>query len=136
MNDLIVLHSSGVPIYKQLMSQIERLILKGNYMQGDALPSTRKVALELKINFMTVSKAYGLLEEKGYVKRLRGQGMIVAQLEDEKSMQEKNDLLSEMINKLILESKSIGISSEHLRKLVMENISKDNSLNVDKNISV
>jgi len=69
--------SSGVPIYKQLFNQIERMVLSGYFAQGDTLPSVRQVAADLEVNPMTVSKAYGLLEERGYLTRLRGNSSLL-----------------------------------------------------------
>ena len=69
--------SSGIPIYRQLMTQIRSLIASGKLAPGEYLPSVRQVALELQINPMTVSKAYSQLELEGVVRLVRGQGMQV-----------------------------------------------------------
>lgn len=131
MDQFVISPSSGVPIYKQLLSQIERMILNGYYSQGDSLPSVRQVAVDLEINPMTVSKAYGLLEERGYVTRLRGRGMIVAKRDEEKSTQEKLDLLSAMIDKLISESQMSGINNQQLSALFTAHILKADDTNQD-----
>lgn len=115
--------SSGVPIYKQLLSQIERMILNGYFEQGASLPSVRQVATDLDINPMTVSKAYGLLEERGYVERLRGKGMIVAKRDDEVSEKEKLMMLNTMIKDLILEAQLIGVSEQQLLAIFVEQTS-------------
>ncbi|WP_435276354.1 GntR family transcriptional regulator [Psychrobium sp. nBUS_13] len=115
--------SSGVPIYKQLLSQIERMILNGYFAQGDSLPSVRQVATDLDINPMTVSKAYGLLEERGYVERLRGKGMIVAKRDEEVSEKEKLTMLSTMIKDLISEAQLIGVSQQQLLAMFVEQTS-------------
>ena len=117
--------SSGVPIYKQLLSQIERMILNGYFAQGDSLPSVRQVATDLDINPMTVSKAYGLLEERGYVERLRGKGMIVAKRDDEVSEKEKLTMLNTMIKDLISEAQLIGVSQQQLLAMFVEQTSEN-----------
>ncbi|WP_306395780.1 GntR family transcriptional regulator [Telluria beijingensis] len=66
------------PIYRQLVDQVRRLVAGGQLAPGDALPSVRDVALQLAVNPMTVSKAYGLLEHEGVLERRRGVGMLVA----------------------------------------------------------
>ena len=71
--------SSGVPIYRQIVEQVEALVAGGTLQPGTTLPSVRTVAAELAINPMTVSKAYGQLEAAGLVQRLRGRGMQVCQ---------------------------------------------------------
>jgi GntR family transcriptional regulator len=70
--------SATVPIYRQIVDQVERLIAGGSLRAGDELPSVRAVAALHAVNPMTVSKAYSLLEGQGLVQRLRGQGMVVA----------------------------------------------------------
>ncbi|MGB0835157.1 MAG: GntR family transcriptional regulator [Psychrobium sp.] len=123
MDQFMISPSSGVPIYKQLLSQIERMILNGYFEQGASLPSVRQVATDLDINPMTVSKAYGLLEERGYVERLRGKGMIVAKRDDEVSEKEKLMMLNTMIKDLILEAQLIGVSEQQLLAIFVEQTS-------------
>ena len=69
---------SGVPIYRQLMDQIRRLVAGGQLPAGAALPSVRDLAAEHAVNPMTVSKAYALLEAEGLLERNRGKPMTVA----------------------------------------------------------
>lgn len=76
---LFTLHpESGIPIYRQLMDQIRRLIAAGQLQAGSELPSVRDVALEHAVNPMTISKAYALLEAEGLLVRNRGKPMTVA----------------------------------------------------------
>ncbi len=77
-NFLFQLHpTSGVPIYRQLMEQVQAHIHAGRLPLGEMLPSVRQIAEELQVNPMTVSKAYSLLERDGLIERVRGQGMRV-----------------------------------------------------------
>lgn len=71
--------SSGVPIYRQLVTQIAALAAGGQLVAGELLPSVRSVAATLAINPMTVSKAYSQLEADGVVERVRGTGMRVCE---------------------------------------------------------
>jgi len=73
-----IVPGSTAPIYRQLVDQVRRLVAGGQLAPGDALPSVRDVALQLAVNPMTVSKAYGLLEHEGVLERRRGVGMLVA----------------------------------------------------------
>lgn len=123
MDQFTISPSSGIPIYKQLYGQIERMVLNGYFAEGDALPSVRQVAADLEINPMTVSKAYGLLEERGYLTRLRGKGMVVAKREEEVSQQEKLTMLNEMIEKLIAEARLMGVNQTQLLTLFKNNMS-------------
>ena len=78
---------SGVPIYTQIMRQVERLILAGHLQEGAQLEQVRSVAARLKVNPMTISKAYSLLEREGFLERRRGVGLFVAPMR--KSAQER-----------------------------------------------
>jgi len=69
---------SGVPIYRQLLDQVRRMISSGQLPPGAELPSIRDLALQHAINPMTISKAYSLLEAEGLLERHRGKPMTVA----------------------------------------------------------
>jgi GntR family transcriptional regulator len=75
---MFTLHpASGVPIYRQLVEQIRRLIAGGQLPAGTELPSVRELAITHAVNPMTVSKAYSLLEAEGLLQRNRGRPMTV-----------------------------------------------------------
>ena len=67
------------PIFRQLSEKIMGQIRDGVWIEGEALPSVRSVAADLKINHLTVMKSYQLLVEQGLVEKRRGQGMFVKQ---------------------------------------------------------
>jgi GntR family transcriptional regulator len=75
---LFSLHpGSGVPIYRQLIDQIRRLVAAGQLRSGAELPSIRDLAVKYAVNPMTISKAYALLEAEGLLMRNRGKPMTV-----------------------------------------------------------
>lgn len=74
---IILNHSSMVPIYEQLMEQIKSEIIQSNLVEGEGLPSVRKLAGELRISALTVKKAYDKLEEEGFVTTIHGKGTFV-----------------------------------------------------------
>ena len=125
MDQFTISPSSGVPIYKQLFSQIERMVLNGYFTVGDHLPSVRQVAINLEVNPMTVSKAYGLLEERGYLTRLRGKGMVVAQRDEAVSEQEKFKVLNKMISDLLTQAQQMGVNEQEVIALVTASASKN-----------
>jgi GntR family transcriptional regulator len=71
---------SGLPLYRQIMDQVRRMIVAGRLVPGDRLPSVRDLAVTLQINPLTVGKAYGELEREGTVEMRRGLGMFVRPL--------------------------------------------------------
>ncbi|NQZ23825.1 MAG: GntR family transcriptional regulator [Colwellia sp.] len=112
--------SSGIPIYKQIFEQVERMIANGYLVEGTLLPSVRQVANNIDVNPMTISKAYGLLEERGYLTRLRGKGMMVAHQSEEKSKKEKMMILDKMIAELVSDAVQMGINKQELLTLIAD----------------
>ena len=74
--------SSSIPLYMQLRNQIVIGIAEGKLMPGEKLPTIRGLAEESGINMMTVSKAYQLLKQEGYIHTDRRSGAVVAPRED------------------------------------------------------
>jgi GntR family transcriptional regulator len=117
--------SSGEPIYRQLIDQIQRLIASGKLAPGDFLPSVRQVAAELAVNPMTISKAYGLLESHGRVVRVRGKGMAIAEQANSESEEARLGQLSDCADVLIEQAKQLGLSQEATSKWLSEYIKKE-----------
>lgn len=76
--DIIISNSSTVPIYGQIGSQIETLIMTGRLQAGDRLPSIRALANDLRISAITTKRAYAELEAKGFIESVPGKGCFVA----------------------------------------------------------
>ena len=72
-------HSSGLPVYRQLVDQVQGAIASGRLRPGDQLPTIRKVAVDLAINPNTVSRSYRELEQSGAVETQHGTGCFIAQ---------------------------------------------------------
>jgi GntR family transcriptional regulator len=105
--------SSSVPIYKQIVDQVQRMVLGGNLETGADLPSVRTVASQHAINPMTVSKAYSQLEVMGLIQRVRGQGMIVAATTSKpKSLKQRLELLRPVIRSAATQARELDISLE------------------------
>jgi len=69
--------SSGLPVYRQIIDQVRRMMVSGRLAAGDRLPSIRDLAVQLRINPLTVGRAYGDLEREGLIEMRRGLGMYV-----------------------------------------------------------
>ena len=76
--DIIISNASGVPIYEQIVRQIKGLILSEELQEGEALPSIRLLARELRISVITTKRAYEELERDGFVTTVPGKGCFVA----------------------------------------------------------
>lgn len=77
--DLIISNASGKPIYEQICTQIKNAILSGELSPGDALPSIRALAKDLRISVITTKRAYDELENEGFIYTLPGKGCFVAE---------------------------------------------------------
>ena len=76
--DIIISNASGVPIYEQIIRQIKGLILSEKLREGEALPSIRLLARELRISVITTKRAYEELERDGFLTTVPGKGCFVA----------------------------------------------------------
>ncbi|MHC1723075.1 MAG: GntR family transcriptional regulator [Aminipila sp.] len=75
--NIIISNSSGQPIYEQIVCQIKNQILTKELAAGDALPSMRLLAKELKISVITTKRAYEELEKEGLIESYTGKGSFV-----------------------------------------------------------
>lgn len=104
-----------VPIYIQIADAIEDDILTGRLKEGENCYSQIQIAKEVNINPATAAKGIRVLVERGILKKVRGQAMTisenaVAMIKERKLEQ----MLSEMIENLVRESKKLGVSEEGL----------------------
>jgi GntR family transcriptional regulator len=111
--------SSPVPIYRQIVEQVQRLIASGQLAPGADLPSVRAVALHFAINPMTVSKAYSMLETAGSIVRKRGVGMAVATQQNPSSAEDKLALLRPSLLNAAQIAAQLGIPAEDAQALFL-----------------
>lgn len=116
--DIIISNSCGEPIYEQISAQIKGLIMNGTLKEGDALPSMRVLAMQLRISVITTKRAYEELEHDGFIESYTGKGSFVkaqnSELLREESLRQIEDFLSQACKK----AKLSGISSEELCDII------------------
>ncbi len=76
--NIVITNSGGVPIYEQITGQIKAMILGGKLAEGDALPSMRALAQDLRVSVITTKRAYEILEAEGLIESFTGRGSFVA----------------------------------------------------------
>ncbi len=81
--NIIITNSGGVPIYEQIASQIKGLILGGTLKEGNALPSMRALAQDLRVSVITTKRAYEILESEGFIQSFTGRGSFVSAADPE-----------------------------------------------------
>ncbi|HVX97901.1 MAG TPA: GntR family transcriptional regulator [Polyangia bacterium] len=112
--------SSGLPVYRQIMEQVRRMVVAGRLGAGEKLPSVRDLALTLGINPLTVGKAYGELERDGVVEMRRGLGVFVLSPREE-VRDERGKLppgVSAAARRLVLEAAQAGLTLAHTVRAV------------------
>ena len=100
---LHVNHSSGVPLYLQLIEQVKHAIETGALRSGEQLPTIRKVAEDLVMNANTVARAYRELEHAGIIEVRHGTGAFVieASRKPTKAFRKAQGVVEEMVERLV-----------------------------------
>ncbi len=116
--DIIISNSSKKPIYEQIASQIKNMIIIGELNEGDALPSMRVLAKELRISVITTKRAYEELERDGFIETATGRGSFVASKNTEFIKEEQLRRAEEHLLKSVDIAKSSGITLEELMEIL------------------
>ena len=118
---IIIINSSGDAIYQQIVNQIKDMILTGKLQEGEALPSMRLLAKELRISVITTKRAYEELEKLGFIESYVGKGSLVkgqnTELLRETNLREMEQLLTEACAKAKLCNVSLKEMAELLTVL-------------------
>ena len=115
---IILNHSSMVPIYEQLMEQIKSDIIQSELKEGEALPSVRTLAGELRISALTVKKAYDKLEEEGFVTTVHGKGTSVSASDKQLALEARQKAIEDDFDKVIDRALSMGMKKEEISEVV------------------
>jgi GntR family transcriptional regulator len=105
---------SGVPVYRQLIDQVQGAVASGSLSPGDQLPTVRHVAIELAINPNTVSRAYREMEIRGMLDTQQGTGTFVAEQKVELSKEVRDRQLGQLVNEFVSRAGSTGITVNEL----------------------
>ena len=112
--DIRISNADSRPIYEQVCQQIKQAILSGALREGDALPSIRALAKDLRISVITTRRAYEELERDGYVHTVAGKGCFVAKKNIEFIKEQNLRQIEDSIRKIIELGKPVGISKEEI----------------------
>ena len=116
--NIIITNSSGQPIYDQITSQIKNLILTGALKEGDALPSMRLLAKELKISVITTKRAYEELEREGFLVSFTGKGSFVASQNLDVLREQKQKEIEEHLQQAVDKAKCLYIGCGELADML------------------
>jgi GntR family transcriptional regulator len=115
--------SSGMPIYRQLIEQVRRMVSSGQLAPGDSLPSVCELALTHAVNPMTISKACSLMENEGLLERQRGKVMTVAFQHQKKA--NKSECLQPAVDHLAMATRKLELSPDEVFRLLRQAMEKE-----------
>jgi GntR family transcriptional regulator len=105
---------SGVPLYRQLIDQVQAAVATGALLAGDQLPTVRQVAVDLEINPNTVVRAYREMEIRGILDTQQGTGTFVAQQTVERNAVEHSRGLEQLVDEFTARAGAGGFNLEEL----------------------
>ena len=118
--DIIISNSSGKPIYEQIADQVKEQIMAGALAAGDALPSMRLLAKELRISVITRKRAYEERERDGFLENVPGKGCFVAPQNRELLREAQLRRVEEKLTQAIEEARRGAVSLEELKEMLTE----------------
>ena len=124
--NLILKNSYDAPIYQQIIDQIKALIIEGKLTAGDALPSMRTLASQLRISVITTKRAYEELEREGYIENFTGKGCFVKSQNTDFLREETIRQTEELLAQVCKKARLCGLNADDLKEMVDLMYSEEN----------
>ncbi len=115
---ILISNASDSPLYQQIKEQIKDAILKEEFVEGDALPSIRAFANDLKVSVLTIRRVYEDLEQEGFITSQVGKGTFVSAGNLELLLDSRRRLVEQKMLAMIQTAKSLKISKEELNAMM------------------
>lgn len=120
---------SDIPIYLQVVEQVQDMVVRGELQPGDQLPTVRQLALDLRINFNTIARAYRILDEARLISTQRGRGTYILDRPSEETVRELREQgLEALTRRFLIEAARLGCSKEEIQAAFQEQIAGWDSL--------
>ena len=114
---------SGLPIYTQIVNQIQSQLVNKILKPGDQLPTVRALALELRVNFNTVARAYRILDEARIISTQQGRGTYIIEIPPlEISEKLRHQSLAALTQRFITEAFRLGFSGREISQMVRDSL--------------
>lgn len=114
---------SGLPIYTQIVNQVEAQIAGGLLQPGDQLPTVRALAEELRVNFNTVARAYRILDEARIISTQQGRGTFITEIPPPHVSEKlRRETLEALTQRYIGEAVRLGFPKSEIRQMVSDQI--------------
>lgn len=115
---IIISNSSDTPIYQQIVDNIKEAILNGDLIGGEALPSIRTLAKDLKISNITTKRAYEELEKDGFIEAIATKGYFVKNKSEDFKKEEILKKVETALNETIKIASTYGITKEEVLNML------------------
>ena len=115
---ILISNSSPDPIYEQIVRQIKGQIIAGELVEGEPLPSIRKLAHELQISVITTKRAYEELEKEGLIDSVGGKGTFVASQNQEFLREKRMKLVEGKLSEALEDARLLGMSRREVGEMV------------------
>jgi GntR family transcriptional regulator len=114
---------SGLPIYTQIVNQVQAQVVNGSLKPGDQLPTVRALAEELRVNFNTVARAYRLLDEERIISTQQGRGTYITEIPPPKvSERLRKEMLEALAERYISEALRLDFSMDEIKLMVSDQL--------------
>jgi GntR family transcriptional regulator len=122
---------SGTPIYTQIVEQVKQQVVSGQLKPGDQLPTVRALALELRVNFNTVARAYRLLDEAGIISTQQGRGTYILEAPPpEQTDKLRQQALEALTRDYLNEAFHLGCSRDEIINVLKAQLEKENKTEI------
>ncbi len=116
--DVVLSNTAGVPIYEQITRQIKEQILSGVLGEGEALPSIRSLAKDLRISVITTQRAYNELVAEGFVANVPGKGFYVLAADVELAREQVVRAVEELFDEAAAKARLVGLGRDELHVIL------------------
>jgi GntR family transcriptional regulator len=114
---------SGLPIYTQIVNQIQSQLVNGILKPGDQLPTVRALAQELRVNFNTVARAYRILDEARIISTQQGRGTYITEIPPPTVSEKlRNESLAALTQRFVNEAFRLGFSEREVSQMVRDSL--------------
>ena len=115
---IIITNTSDIPLYQQIKDQLKDAVFRGELNDGDALPSIRSFANDLKVSVLTIRRVYDELEQEGFITSQVGVGTFVASGNMELLRESKRRLVEQKMQELLREAQALQITKDELTAMM------------------
>jgi GntR family transcriptional regulator len=114
---------SGLPIYTQIVNQIQSQVVSGILQPGDQLPTVRALAEEMRVNFNTVARAYRILDEERIISTQQGRGTYITEIPPPRVSEKlRKESLEVLTQRYISEAMRLEFSKSEIRQMLSEQL--------------